>query len=433
MFHHKLLVLSLVFVCSMAPAFAQSPEVPRVAVVPLTVDKDFPLSIVLTEKIPLKLNETVHARTVEPVYAFDREVIPPGTEILGKVTGLRSVGKSKRVSSMLAGDFTPLRDPEITFDTLVFADGKRIPIKTSAASRGNVLVRLSRGQTRTFAPTVQQPGKELVHGLLWGLLPYHPQFTPTGTTYKATLVEPLEFGNLLLGTKTLSGIGSQPPAGSIIYARLMTAVDSKTAKSGTAVEAILTYPLYTSDHILLFPTGSRLQGEVADVRAAGLLQHGGELGIKFTHIEPPITIMSSMAQIRDIQGRLVGLEVPVDTNQLRIDTDGIAQVARTKERFLSPAVALAGASPLLLSTGSSGFGTAFAESYSSNAFSRILGGSAGLGLPAGIAGLMVPPVGLGLGVYSVAHAVYFNILGHGKNITLPIGTSIEVRLDRRQF
>jgi hypothetical protein len=35
-----------------------------------------------------------------------------------------------------------------------------------------------------------------------------------------------------------------------------------------------------------------------------------------------------------------------------------------------------------------------------------------------------------LGAYGVGYAVYFNILGHGKNISLPVDTSIEIRLDR---
>ena len=430
MFFRKLLVISTIVLCLSGTALAQSFEVPRVAVVHLVVDKGVPLQIVLTEKVHFKLNEAVRGRIVEPIYAFDREVIPSGTEVLGKVTGLHSVGKWKRVSSMLGGDFTPLRDPEITFDTLVLADGKEIPIQTAVVSRGNLLVRFSKGQTRTFTAGVRQPAKELVHGMLWGLLPYHPQFTPTGTTYKATLVEPLEFGNLLLGTKTLNRIGSEPAAGSVIYARLITPLDSKATKRGASVQAVLTYPLYSAEHALIFPAGSRLEGEVAEVRAAGFLKHGGELGVQFTRIEPPISIMSSISQARDIQGRLVGVEVPFDVNQLHISTDGIAQIGRSNQRFLAPAFALTGAAPMLFSAGSAGFGAAFAETYSSSMFSRMFGGSTGLGLPAGITGLMVPPVGVALGAYGLAYAVYANILGRGKNISLPIGSSIEVRLDR---
>src|ERR1700756_4755114 len=116
--------------------------------VSLSVDKGFPLEVVLTEKLGSKLNEPVRGKIVDSVYAFDREVIPSGTEVLGKVTALRPVGKWKRLSSMLAGDFTPLHNPEITFDTLVLAGGKRIPIKTSVVSQGNLLVRFNKGQSQ---------------------------------------------------------------------------------------------------------------------------------------------------------------------------------------------------------------------------------------------------------------------------------------------
>jgi hypothetical protein len=141
--------------------------------------------------------------------------------------------------------------------------------------------------------------------------------------------------------------------------------------------------------------------------------------------------MTSRLQEQDIAGRMVGVETPVDLNQLQIDRNGLADVPRTKQRFLAPAFALAGAAPILGGTSSS-FGAAFAEAYGTNSFSRALGSNTGLGLPGGIAGLMNPTVGLGLGAYSVGYAVYFSILGRGKNITLPEDTSIEIHLDRLQ-
>lgn len=429
MFLRKFLALSTLSILLTGSLFAQSGEIHRIAIVPLTLDRGAPLKVAVTERVRSKLGEPVHGKIVDPVYVFDREVIPAGTEILGKITGLRSVGKMKRVTSLLGGDFTPLHDPEITFDTLVFDDGKTLPIDTSVVSRGNLLVRFKNGQTRTYTTGTQQPVKELLHTMLWGLSPYHPQFVATGTTYKASLTEPLDFGSIVVTTRTLNGIGSQPASGSMIYARLMTPLDSKTAKAGSPVQALLSYPMYSSDHRLIFPEGSRLEGEVVSAHGPGFFAHGGELALKFTKIEPPLNIMTSASQTREIQGRLVGVEPPVDLNQLRIDDGGQAEVARTKERFLAPAFALAGAAPMLGGTPSS-FGAAFAEAYGTSFFSRALGGGSLFGLPGGIAGLMVPTVGLGLGAYSVGYALYFSVLGHGKNITLPADTSIELRLDR---
>src|SRR5262245_46574204 len=99
-------------------------------VIPLTVDRGFSLQVTLTDTLHLKENEFVRATINEPVYSFDREVIPAGTEVEGRITGFQKVGKWKRISAMLGGDFTPLREPQITFQTLVLHDGTRIPIDT---------------------------------------------------------------------------------------------------------------------------------------------------------------------------------------------------------------------------------------------------------------------------------------------------------------
>lgn len=63
-------------------AFAESFE--DTTIVPLTVDKGFPLQVALTKKLRIERGGSVYATLVEPVYAFDREVIPSGTELEGK-------------------------------------------------------------------------------------------------------------------------------------------------------------------------------------------------------------------------------------------------------------------------------------------------------------------------------------------------------------
>jgi len=115
-------------VCLAGAAYAQS--LADTTTVPLTVDKGFPLQVVLTKNLRFKENESVRAKIVEPVYSFDREVIPAGAEVEGKITGFQEAGKWKRISAMLGGNFTPQREPQITLQTLVLRDGTRIPIET---------------------------------------------------------------------------------------------------------------------------------------------------------------------------------------------------------------------------------------------------------------------------------------------------------------
>ena len=447
MFRRHVLCVFALLVCLTGAAYAQ--QAPawssiRFSIVPLTVEKGFPLHVILTDKLHFKLHEIVHGRIIEPVYAFDREVIPPGTEVVGKVTGFRPGGKWKRVSSILGGDFTPVRDPQITFDTLVLEDGTHIPIETSVERGADTLVRFNgdnkqakengeprrseSGPLRAFTTAGKQTGNELIKGTLWGLAPYHPQSVPAGMHYKATLLKPLEFGSAILRTGALDEIGSEPPDGSAIYARLETPLNSRTTKPGDTVRALLTSPLFSSDHLLIFPVGSRLLGEVVDVRSAGRLRRTGELTFKFTKIEPPVSIISFKWPAQEVEGRPVGVQVDQELNHLRINEEGAMRIAQSKERFAAPALALFNMSRGF-GRNSESFSSALTGAYTGSLITRILVGNAGRGVPAGIVGRMIPPVGIGLGLYGAGRSVFFNLLARGQEINFPLDTPIEVRLD----
>src|SRR5262249_56073261 len=90
-------------------------------------------------------------------------------------------------------------------------------------------------------------------------------------------------------------VGSAPPSGTTVYARLETALDSRTATQGAIVKAVLTRPVFSRDRFLIFPVGSRLVGEVVQAHRAGAFHHGGELSFKFTRIEPPASILLGTA------------------------------------------------------------------------------------------------------------------------------------------
>jgi hypothetical protein len=431
------------------PANAQpAPEAPtiRFNIVPLTVDKGFPLQVMLTEKLKFKLKERVHGRIIEPVYAFDRVVIPLGTEVEGTITGFNKGSKWKKVSSLLVLDFTPERYPQISFDTLVLEDGRRIPIETSVEPGTDVLVRFSgdiepknesvssnspaSNQISGYANARRQAGNDLVKGMLWNLAPYRPQALPAGLRYKATLQESLDLGTAVLGVGAFDKIGSELPLGSTIYARLETPLNSRTAKLGTPVKAFLTNPMFSWDHRLIFPVGSRLSGEVVEVARAGRLKHNGELAFKFTQIEPPVSVLFGLMGTQEIDGQLLGVQVSNELSRLRIDGEGGTRIAQSKERFVAPALAL-----LSLGRGfnadAQSFGNAFTGAYSGNLLSRLLVGNSGLGLgiPAGIAGRMIPPVGIGLSLFSAARSLFVNILARGQEIDFPVNTPIEIRVD----
>jgi len=391
----------------------------------------------LTEKLRFKLGEPVHGRIVEPVFAFDREVIPRGAEVLGKVVGFRSRGTWKRVSSLLAGDFTPIRDPQIVFDTLVLEDATRIPIETAVEPGTDTLIRFAKDvkpdlendpQMRTLMAASKQSGGDLLKGMLWGLAPYRPQFAPSGMRFKATLLERLDFGAAVLGLGALDKVGSDPPAGRSLYVSLETPLDSRTAKAGTTVKALLTQPLFSRDGLLIYPVGSRLVGEVVSVRRAAALHHNGELSFKFTRIEPLLSIYLGVRPAQKIEGSLAGALVGNAMNQLRIDQEGAARITNSNGRFLAPALALFNLSQGFNSSADS-WSQAIEGAYGGSVLKRVLGADPGFGLPAGVAGRMVPPVGIALGLYSAGRSVFLNILGRGQEIQFPVGAPLEIRLD----
>ena len=97
MLFHKFALVCALVVCLTSGVYAQS--VGDTTIIPLTVDKGFPLQVRLTEKLQFKQNGSVHGTITEPVYAFDHEVIPPGSVVVGRVSRVQPVSKWQRASA----------------------------------------------------------------------------------------------------------------------------------------------------------------------------------------------------------------------------------------------------------------------------------------------------------------------------------------------
>ena len=115
------------------------PRVEPAGSVPLDVPAGTPLAVVLDKEVRLrKVGQPVHGKIAEPVYAFDKVVVPAGSEISGSVTGIADLSVEKRTLAALNANFSPYRDFQLTFDELVMPGGRRIPLHTrvSATSQG---------------------------------------------------------------------------------------------------------------------------------------------------------------------------------------------------------------------------------------------------------------------------------------------------------
>ena len=112
------------------PAGAQAGPHEGPSTVSLSVPLGAPLRLYLTGRVSKRIGASAQARLMEPVFAFDREVIPAGTIAHGKVSRTQPVAKWERIRAILNGDFTPLRRAQVEFTTLKSPDGRQLDTHT---------------------------------------------------------------------------------------------------------------------------------------------------------------------------------------------------------------------------------------------------------------------------------------------------------------
>src|SRR5262245_14706055 len=109
--------LALTLTC---PSGLQYPVVDGAPKVALVVAVGRPLRVSLDTRIRVKrAGQPVTATLVEPVYVYDRVVIPAGARVLGHVEELARVATGARVVGILRLDFSPPRRVALQFDRLV--------------------------------------------------------------------------------------------------------------------------------------------------------------------------------------------------------------------------------------------------------------------------------------------------------------------------
>src|ERR1700693_5355298 len=183
--------------------------------IPLTVPRGTAVQVVLDKEVRIqKVGQPVHGRVAEPVYAFDKLVVPVGTEVRGQITQLEGVSGGRRTLDALNADFTPARKVQIEFDDLELPGGRHIPIHTSvtpgsgqviqfvttadsdkkkgvksaASEKADVAKKEARRQWDNAMKQVHEPGKmHKVERYAVAQLPIHPQYIDAGTVYFAEL------------------------------------------------------------------------------------------------------------------------------------------------------------------------------------------------------------------------------------------------------
>lgn len=430
------------------------PQTPAAASIPLSVPAGTPLKVALDREVRIRsVGQSVHGKVMEPVYAFDRLVVPAGSEVNGRIAVIDGVSKRKRTVAALNGDFSPYREVHIDFDELVFADGRHLPMQTSvsrgasgvlqfvpagaekkvglkttgrnmASQKASEARRQVKQQWETVKKQLHEPAK--VHRIeRYGMaqLPYHPQYMNAGESFDADLQRPLEFGTEPLRPETLSAIGAPPPAGSVVHALLVTPLNSAKNKKGDSVDAVISQPLVVSDHLFL-PEGSHIRGSVLQSRPARRLGRNGQLRIVFHQVVPPTGIQ------QNVEASLEGVAV-AKGEHLSLDSEGGAQVTTPGTRYLTTAIAVALAS------------SSMADHDRDAGLHGADGGDVGKGAANGASGFRFigtivgalahsRVVASGFGFYGAGMSVYSHFLARGRDVNYPKDMSMLIGLGTRE-
>jgi hypothetical protein len=438
------------------PAHAQSPD-ERV----LEIESGRPLRVALTETATVhRVGQPVKGTLTEPVYAYDRIVLPVGSEVTGHIAKLENPSRWTRWRAWTSGDFAPHRTIVLEFDSVI-RDGRSIPIRTAvgpgtprvtrqvardasaeqpsgvtarakqeAKARAKAAAAEAKQKVRDGIAALRQPGKrERIKEWLVDRLPYHPQVLRTGTTFNAALQQSVAFEAVT--PRPSAPEGSLPAPSSILTARLATTLDSATTKRGMPLEAIISEPVFAEDGRLVLPEGTKLTGEITRAQPARRFHRNGQLRFLFERVELP------QQESATLLASLHAIEVSQD-DRVVLDDEGGAAVTNSKARFATPALAILAMRASLDQGEGRGFErgavpgapvrTTAASGRSGNPLGRGVGGLIGFGALGAALGQVSRPLGVAFAAVGVARSVYSNILGRGQDVHFDADTPIQVQL-----
>ena len=102
--------------------------------IPMSVAAGTPIKVALDSEVRVRgAGQVIHGKTVEPVYTFDKLLIPAGTVVTGKVSAIDAVPGKIRMFDATDGNFSPARQIHVQFDELVMGDGKHVALQTVAS------------------------------------------------------------------------------------------------------------------------------------------------------------------------------------------------------------------------------------------------------------------------------------------------------------
>lgn len=403
----------------------------------LTVPKGAALHVVIDREIRVqKEGQPIHGHLLEPVYTFDKLVLPVGTEANGQIVRVESVSATQRTLAALDANLTPTRRITVEFTELSLADGRHIPIHTSVVPGSGQTIRFvtasenrkkkgvkdvvtekerqakeeARRQFDSAMQLVKKPGKlHRAERYAVAQLPVHPQYIDAGTMYFAELETPLEFGSEPLTPEIAKSIDSEIPKGTMVQARLLTALNSASTQKGANVEAVLSRPL-VYDGKLIVPQGSVLKGSVVQVQPARHWKRNGQLRFVFRDLVLPNGLESK------VEAMLQGVQSGVADN-VQLDAEGGAETKTSKTRYLRSGISVGLA----------------AATHEDDLINRAEGGAGGFKVVGIVIGAAVhsQPLAIAMGAFGASRSIYNNFMARGTDVVFAKHTAMEIGIDTR--
>jgi hypothetical protein len=364
------------------------------------------LCIRMESRAKMHIGAGVSGTLAEPVYVRDQIAIAAGTKFIGHVTELADGPASKRVRAMMDGDFTPPHEAVVQFDYVVASDGRWLTVHTRFAFciPGEKDVSSASSEKESILEPFREPDRlQRIGDAMLAKLPYHPQHISRGDVFHAELDAPLD---------VISQGMAKPTPDALLAVQLLTPLDTKTAEIDEPVDAVVSAPYFAPDGKLLLPEGTKLTGRVTEVHSAGMLIHAGKLRfhVNSAHL-PDGTTMALNAEVSGIESSR-GDHMKVDPEGQLSTSSSKLGMAAAGEKVISPA--RSAADPGVEKTG----------------FARANAGMSGFGAIGSAAAQVNPVTATGFGAYGAAKAIYWNFIGPGKDVVLPVGTRVLMRLER---
>ena len=360
--------------------------------------------------------QPITAKLLEPVYAGEDLAIPAGSTIKGHVSSISKAPMRRRAGRLLAGDFTPPKTANVTFDQIVLADGTTVPIHSDSS------IGIGRVANSQYVPKAQRPGtRQKLKGAMAPLrepnklqrlgqavvtsLPYHPEYIDQGTVFDNALLEAVTV------LAPVQAITASLQASDYLHLHLLTAINSSTSTAGTQIEAVVSQPYYQADHQLLYPAGTKITGTVQKASSAGWMKRNGSIVFAFRSVQMPD------GTTRDFRSTVGGIQAE-RSEGLDVGKEGeIKATTSTFARVLAP-VSLIGPS------------RAVADStLQKTAWSRSGQGRNGFGLLGAGAAQASVGTAIGFGYFGAAKRLCDAFITKGSNVELPVNTPILLRLD----